>query len=106
MHPFINQKLARQHQETLIREAEHERMSSHVDEQAKGILAQPLTLQQSSLPEPDFAAIRRDLRSTLSEWSLESGSAGCEAVIDIFMRRLRMRLGYNEPGEDKRMERA
>jgi hypothetical protein len=63
---------------------------------------QPVVLHHGPLTDPDFAAIRRDLRSTLSEWCLEPGTPGSEAAIDTFMRRLRVRLGYSEQREESR----
>lgn len=94
MYPFVIQDLARQHQESLAREAMDERMSSRVYKLVERSSMQPVAFKQKPLSEPDFAAIRRDLRLTLSEWCLESGTADTEAAIDTFMRRLRMRLGY------------
>jgi len=92
MYSLINQELARQHQATLMQDATRERLSKHVYKQTP---IQPVNSQQKSLSESDFAAIRRDLRSTLSEWYLEPGTQNIETVIDTFMRRLKMRLSHN-----------
>lgn len=94
MHPSIIQDLARQHQASLAREAINERMSSHTYKQVERSSMRFAPFQQRQFSEPDFAAIKRDLRLMLSEWCLESGKANNEAVIDTFMRRLRARLGY------------
>ena len=88
MHPFVTQALARQHREILMREAEHERLTRHMYQQSKASSTQPIVLQP--LSEPDFAAIRRDLRSTLTEWYPESRTEGFEDMIDTFMRRLKI----------------
>ena len=94
MHPVLIQDLARQHQAALAREAIHERLSNHTDKLVERSLVQPVAFRQKQIIEPDFAAIKRDLRLMLSEWCLESGKANNEAVIETFMRRLRTRLGY------------
>ena len=99
MHPFMNQELARQHQATLVQEAACERASRHTHRQTSCLSTQPVVWRQQSLSEADFAAIRRDLRSVLSEWCLEPGTASSEAVLDTFMGRLRRRLGYSERRE-------
>jgi phosphotransacetylase len=96
MHPFVTQALARQHQESLMNEVEHERLTRQVDKQSRRLSTQPIVLEQKLLSEPDFAAIRRDLRSTLTEWCLESRTEGFEEMIDTFMRRLKRHLGQRE----------
>ncbi len=102
MHSFMTYDLARQHQETYMREAAYERKLRDARKPAKRLSTQLVVLQQTSLSEGDFAAIRRDLRSILSEWSLEPGTTGCEAVIDTFIYRLKMRLRYGERGHKTR----
>lgn len=96
MHPFVSQALARQHQGTPRREATYEHLSRSVHQQTPKVPTPPVVFSQRSCSEPDFAAIRRDLYATLSEWCLESGTASFDAAIDTFMQRLRMRLGDNE----------
>jgi hypothetical protein len=96
MYPLFNQELARQHQADLARAATHERMSRQIYKQAHRISLLASFLQRMRRAEPDFVAIRCDLRSTLSEWYLETGTGHLDAAIDVFMQRLRMRLGYSE----------
>lgn len=55
-------------------EAEHERLTTHMSQQSKRLPTQLVVLKPPS--EPDFAAIRRDLRSTLTEWYPESRTVG------------------------------
>lgn len=102
MHPFMNQELARHHQANLVREAACERALRHTYRQTSSLSTQPVVSRQRSLSESDFAAIRRDLRSVLSEWCLEPGTARSEAVLDSFMGRLRRHLGYNERREESK----
>lgn len=97
MYPFITHTLARQHQAFLMNEAEHERLTRQKREkQSKRLSMQPLVLERKPVSEPDFAAIRRDLRSMLTEWCLESRTEGFEEMIDTFMWRLKRRLGHHE----------
>lgn len=94
MYPFFSSELAHHHQETLLREAKNERMAQLVRRQIEVISpSETIAPPQSSLSESDFVAIRRDLRSTLSEWSLEAGTTSREIAIDTFMQHLRKRLG-------------
>ncbi len=65
MHPFVSQALARQHQETLVREATYERLSRHLHKPTTWVPTQLVVLQQRPFSEPDFAEICRDLRATL-----------------------------------------
>jgi hypothetical protein len=99
MYHFFTQELASQHQGDLLREAAHERALQHSHRRTNSLSAQPVVLQRKASSEPDFAAIRRDLRAILSEWCLEPGTAHSEAVLDSFMGRLRRHLGYSERRE-------
>jgi hypothetical protein len=92
MHTF-SQELAQIHQKTLLREANNERMAKHLHQQIEVVPTPAVAFQQSSLSERDFAAIRHDLRSTLSEWCLETGTTNSEMAIDTFMRHLKKRMG-------------
>lgn len=96
MYMFINQELSHQHQEALLREARTERLLRPVHKQRTSQPVHQAALQPGSSEEPDFAAIRRDLRSTLSEWHLETGTESFETMIDTFMRRLKIRLHVSE----------
>ena len=91
MQPF-SQELAHYHQKFLLREAANERTAICIQHQAEVLPTSSITFQQRSLSEPDFAAIRHDLRSTLSEWCLEAGTSDSEMAIDTFMQHLRKRL--------------
>lgn len=97
MHFFNTQELARQRQETLLQEARLERLLRSGHKRRKGEPALSATPQSEALPKPDFAAIRRDLRTILSEWHQETGAENLESMIDAFMRRLETRLETNEP---------
>ncbi len=94
MYPLFNPELARQHQMDLARAATHERMSRQIYKRTYRVPLLANLLQRIRGTEPDFVAIRCDLRSTLSEWYVETGTEHLDAVIDTFMQRLRMRLGY------------
>jgi hypothetical protein len=93
MYPFFNQEFARHHQEILAHEATYDRMLRSAHQQT----TEPSIVPSRNVsPDPDFSAIRCDLHSTLSEWYLEPGTENFDVVIDTFMRRLKMRLGYHE----------
>lgn len=102
MYSLFNQALARQHLAELVDEAAHERISGHLRKRARRLHLPPALLRRILPIEPDFIAIRRDLRFTLSEWCLESRTEHVEAVADIFTQRLRLRLGYGERRKQKR----
>lgn len=103
MHALLNQELARQHLAELTDAAAHERTSSRLERRAKRFPLPPALLRRVLVIEPDFVAIRRDLRLTLSEWCLETGPENLETIMDIFMRHLRMRLGYAERRKQRRI---
>jgi phosphotransacetylase len=96
MHPFVTQTFARQHQELLMNEAEQERLTRQQEKHSKFLSRQPVVQASKSMSEPDFAAIRCDLRSTLTEWYMEPRTEDFEEMIDTFMRRLKRRLGHRE----------
>lgn len=100
MHPFVTQACARRHQASLMREAEHERITSLLYKRPKRSPRPLVVLQQQPQLEPDFAAIRQDLRSTLSEWCLETRTESFEEMIDTFMRRLKLRLGHRKQRQE------
>jgi hypothetical protein len=89
----FSQELALQHQKTLLHEASHERRAKHLRQRAE---VAAVNVQQSSLSDGEFAAIRYDLRSTLSEWCLETGTANSEMAIDTFMQHLKQRLDSSD----------
>lgn len=105
MHPFITQALASQRQASLLSEAEHERLIRHMDKRSRRLSTQQVVLNSQNFPKADFAAIRSDLRSTLTEWCLEAKAEGFEEMIDTFMQRLEIRLGQREQhGETRETE--
>jgi len=96
MYPLINSEVARHHRADLVRAATHERMLRQMHKRTYRSSFWANVLQRIRGTEPDFAAIRCDLHSTLSEWYRETGTEHLDAVIDTFMERLRIRLGYGE----------
>jgi len=96
MYPLCNQELARHHRADLGRAATYERMSRQSDKRTYRGFLLPNLRRRIWGTEPDFAAIRHDLHAALAERYMEMGTEHLDAVIDAFMQRLRMRLGYGE----------
>jgi hypothetical protein len=97
-HVYVaHQELARYRCAELVEEAAHEHTSSHLYRWTAYIPRPPAIVRRVLAMEPDFVAIRRDLRFTLSEWCLDTDSGQLDAIADIVMRRLRRRPGHNDP---------
>jgi hypothetical protein len=96
MYLLLHQQLARYHCAALVEEAAHEHIPGHLYRRAISIPVPPAIVRRVLSIEPDFVAIRRDLRFTLSEWCLDTDTEHLEAIVDSFMQRLRRRLGYND----------
>lgn len=100
MYTFFSPNLAHDRQKNLLREAQNERLAKRIRTQTElmpvampTVVAQQDISSQGMLSETDFIAIKRDLRSTLSQWSQETGATNTEVAIDTFMQHLRQRLG-------------
>ncbi|MBE3561022.1 MAG: hypothetical protein IMW89_17630 [Ktedonobacteraceae bacterium] len=121
MYSLLNDNLAQQHQQNLLREAEVERRASLARQQntgnaslphrlpsstetheellflkgayeRRGILSdRPVVLQNITISEPDWAAIRQEVLATFA--ALRCAEQGEEdRLIDAFIDRLRYRL--------------